>query len=625
MSENIYSTGDMVKITGFSRGKIFRIFEYLKIDVPKIKAGNSYRSIFRDEHLNALQKFVKDTPNIKSVLFKQTSIDKYGVDNPGQSPEVRAKFKQTCLERYGVDSPSKVDAFKQKSKNTCLEKYGVEYSFQSKEMKDKAKVTCLDRYGTPYAMQSDDIKSKVKKTCLERYGVDSFSKTQDFIVKLNETCQAHYGVNFPAQDKGTYDKIRKTCIDRYNGIGFSSEELNDKAVNSLYLNHGVKHNMLDPIVKKKVFSHKGMTSPEKKINSFLENRKFDFIYQYDCNGKCFDFAIFKDSNLSILIEIDGEYNHGLLSDYDGKLVKGYNDALRFYKVPDGVKFIVCDSNNIEKCFSEILRVFNIDYRCWLDEIISSLPESFPFPVYTEMRLRKDFEHLCKYSYNKGQRLGDSTIKQFHKSIWYANRDGFPSPYDAWQNKELLEKCVENRFIYSYSLSSQAIVNGFNVCKLAPKVSVFSASLAKYLIDKYLSQYNVVFDPFSGFSGRLLGTCSTGKKYIGQDVSGLHVLESKAIIDFHQLDAEIYEQDILLDSKKSFECLFTCPPYGNKEHWCDDEAIHSCDEWIDICLSTYECKNYLFVVDNTFKYKNNVVEIIKNDSHFGSNEEYVILI
>ena len=47
--------------------------------------------------------------------------------------------------------------------------------------------------------------------------------------------------------------------------------------------------------------------------------------------------------------------------------------------------------------------------------------------------------------------------------------------------------------------------------------------------------------------------------------------------------------------------------------------------IDICLNNFDCKKYLFVVDDTLKYKQFIVEILENKSHFGSNTEYVILI
>ena len=72
-------------------------------------------------------------------------------------------------------------------------------------------------------------------------------------------------------------------------------------------------------------------------------------------------------------------------------------------------------------------------------------------------------------------------------------------------------------------------------------------------------------------------------------------------------------------------FFTCSPYEDKEIWNENEIIKSCDEWIDLCLKKHKCKKYLFVVDKTEKYKNNIVEIIENKSHIGSNNEYVILI
>ena len=67
------------------------------------------------------------------------------------------------------------------------------------------------------------------------------------------------------------------------------------------------------------------------------------------------------------------------------------------------------------------------------------------------------------------------------------------------------------------------------------------------------------------------------------------------------------------------------PDGGKEHWNanNDEVEKSCDEWIDICLSTYKCKRYLFVVDKTEKYTDKIVETLTAKSHFGKHTEYVI--
>jgi hypothetical protein len=83
---------------------------------------------------------------------------------------------------------------------------------------------------------------------------------------------------------------------------------------------------------------------------------------------------------------------------------------------------------------------------------------------------------------------------------------------------------------------------------------------------------------------------------------------------------------IIDSDGEYECLFTCSPYRNKEEWCDIKTINkSCDGWIDECLSRFKCKKYLFVVDHTEKYKENIVDKISNKSHFSRNNELVLLI
>ena len=168
------------------------------------------------------------------------------------------------------------------------------------------------------------------------------------------------------------------------------------------------------------------------------------------------------------------------------------------------------------------------------------------------------------------------------------------------------------------------LDGFNVCKIAPKVSVFNPMLAKHLIKTYLDEFNEVFDPFSGFSGRMLGCCTLNKKYIGQDINEKHIEESKQIINYLNLNATVKVQDIFVD-RGEYECLFTCPPYSLKEIWNENETNLNCDQWIDECLKHFNCKKYLFVVDDSVKYKDNIIETIENKYHFGNKKEYVVLI
>lgn len=278
----------------------------------------------------------------------------------------------------------------------------------------------------------------------------------------------------------------------------------------------------------------------------------------------------------------------------------------------------------EEFFKKVLPTYDVD----IQKFVNSLPREFPYPEYPNKRLLEDYNHLCTYEYKPNQKLGIYILNQFHKSIWKAHREKLPSPFEAWQDKDLLEKCVRNRFIYCKNLTPHNILTGFSVTKMAPRVSLFHPALGRHLIQKYLNDYQTIFDPFSGFSGRLLSTCSLNKAYIGQDINIDHVEESNQIIDFLQLkNAKVTQQDILADTEKTYDCLFTCPPYGGKEHWniLNDTVEKSCDEWIDVCLSKYKCDKYLFVVDTTEKYKDNIVEIIENKSHLTNSREYVILL
>jgi hypothetical protein len=523
---------------------------------------------------------------------KQVFLDKYGVDNPAKAEKVKQKTKETNIERYGAASAMKTAVTKENLKKSFIDKYGVDNPFRlskNRHLKNhddqlKAEATCLQKYGNEHYFKSDDFKEKSKSTCIKKYGVDHIWKSPEIQERISETNEKKYGGPRP---------------------------------------------LCDPKVNKKSIKSARASSQEKKMMEMLTNRGFYYEYNYPINGKLFDFALFNDKekkSLNTLIEIDGEYWHGLLSDPDFKQVRGETDDERFYKTPSDVKLLVLDAHNIDTCISEIMDNFNCSYSDFINNIINTLPKDFPYPKYEENRMLLDWKHLKEYiNVNRKQFLGTSVIKNFHKSIFTSHVGTNPSPVEAWSNKSLLEKCVRNRFIYSSSLSSQKIADGFNICKIAPKVSVFNPCLAKELIEKYLNDYSSIFDPFSGFSGRMLGTCSLGKKYIGQDINKEHVEESNEIIKFLNLDATVSQKD-LFESSGEYECLFTCPPYNLKETWNNEsQANLSCDEWIDECLKRFKCKKYMFVVDKTEKYKDKIVEEIKNKSHFNENSEYVVLI
>ena len=146
--------------------------------------------------------------------------------------------------------------------------------------------------------------------------------------------------------------------------------------------------------------------------------------------------------------------------------------------------------------------------------------------------------------------------------------------------------------------------------------------------KYIDEPTIV-DPFSWFSGRLLGAYACNKNYFGFDLNPTHVEESNNIIRYLMSDnISVEQRDLFNTSSEVFDsaALFTSPPYSDKECWNGAaDKVLTCDEWIEECLSRYDCSTYLFVVDKTEKFNYNIVDTIENKSHFGTNNEYVVLI
>jgi len=104
-----------------------------------------------------------------------------------------------------------IEIIKEKSKQTSLLRYGVENPMLCKELQEKRKQTNLDRYGVEYVSQSPEIRSKIIDTNLERYGVENISQCQDVKdrvqISYKETCLEKYGVEHVMQDPEMFQKI----------------------------------------------------------------------------------------------------------------------------------------------------------------------------------------------------------------------------------------------------------------------------------------------------------------------------------------------------------------------------------------------------------------------------------
>lgn len=501
---------------------------------------------------------------------------------------VMRKQRATLRAKYGVNNAMQIDGVVDKIKTTNLKKYGENYYTQTPQYKDKAEQTSLKKYGVKHHLQSKSIIQKRIETCLKKYGEGNILASQYGKELTKKTIREKYGVDYVSQ-----------C----------------------------------PEIKRKMTANSRLSKLERRISDLFNNYNIEYIqHHFISNNELsheFDFYLPK---YKILIDADGLYWHSYLDDPDGKRVLTHYDNVRMKLVPEDYMFFLIVEDNEDRHVKEIVRILSeiddniFNYDSYLFNWCRSI--DFPYPEYSKERMLKDYNNLCRYKndkYNRNCRIGESIIKHYHKSIYDCKKNNLPSPKEAWYNDTLLKRIIKNRLIYVNDVDPSKILSGFNISGTAKTISIFNPVLAKYIISKYLNDYNEIFDPFSGFSGRLLGASSLNKRYIGQDINEWAVSESNEIIKFlHLQKASITKRDVL-DGKGQYESLLTCPPYADKEIYNKEKVFKECDEWIDEILKRYKCKRYVFVVDETIKYTQYIKETITNTSHFGTNNEYIIVI
>lgn len=479
-------------------------------------------------------------------------------------------------------------------KETTKEHYGVENISQLESVK-KQKTEKL-------ASQMQDIVAKRKETCLKKYGVDSFMKTQEF--KNSISGDKNPGITKEAQEKRKQTMLEKYGVDnffkrndiikskfkeKYGVINPSQVNATGWPIKSNYLYKGIHFDSSWELI---------YYISQSETGHLVEREPVQFKYSF--NGE----AHFVKPDFRVdgqLVEIKGDF----MIDNEGNWRNVWDNSLTPYYQ---AKQKCLQEHNVQILFSKDLK---------------------PHKDYVVNKYSSDFVNLFKtkleFPYPELKNDDMSIIRYFHKSIWSAHKEGALSPLEAWNDKDLILKAALNRLKYKRSCKPENILDAFTIAKIAPKVSLFKVTLMQRIIQNFAQDSSLIVDPFSGFSGRMLGAVKCGKEYIGRDISEEHIKESKEIAEYKNINVTLETEDILNAPIREYNnaALVTCPPYDNKEIWGKETEFKSCDDWIDICLEKYRCNNYVFVVDETTKYKNFIVDTIENRSHFGTNYEYVV--
>jgi hypothetical protein len=227
---------------------------------------------------------------------KATCVEKWGVENPMQSDEVKNKLKISLLKTYGVEHYSKTEDFKKKYKETCQKNLGVDNIFQSENGKNKIKSTYLEKWGKEYPQQIEEIKEKTTQSFLDKFGVERYSQTSEFKVKVRETSQKNWGVDNFSQTPDFFEKTKQTSQKNW-GVDHYSKT--DEFKNRVRKCKNIR-NFLDIDL--------GQSNMELEMQEFLNSLSISYIRKDRTvlNGKELDIYL-PDYNLAI--EMNGVYWH----------------------------------------------------------------------------------------------------------------------------------------------------------------------------------------------------------------------------------------------------------------------------------------------------------------------------
>lgn len=480
------------------------------------------------------------------------------------------KRKKTYIEHFGVDNPAKVKEFQEKAKKTCLERYGTEYYNQTEESKARFVSTMQAKYGVDYPMQSQELKEKHQQSCLDKYG----HKTPLTLPQVRSASLEYHS------DPENIKNLAKKRSDSYSkNIASDGTKLDSKYEIEVH---------------------------EFCLRNNLEvERQIPISYIYD--GK--EHTTFIDFRINgILFECKG-----------GHLLQGVYDGAE-YLVPIDVKIDIYKKNNV---------IVITD---------STAKSVFGKPNSTESNGLK-YQNKCPdpligVDLELFGTHPKFPFKEDRPELFYKVKvDGQQSSYDAFYDESIRWKMIVNRINYSGGfIDSGQIITALNVTRTCKQPSWFSKSFAKRILKKYATQ-SVIVDPFAGWGTRCTASAELKLEYVGGDFNEQLVLwhNSKGRENIQFKDAREFKYD--------YPCtVFICPPYSdpktgrcfedyNFEGFDDSaKALSQCD-WLKIVMNNVpNASEYIMVckiVDAGFEQY--IVETKSNKSHFGTNNEYVLVV
>jgi len=190
--------------------------------------------------------------------------------------------KNTCIDKYGVDNPKKSKEIKDKEQYKIKEKWDGKHYMHNNDVKAKFNSTMDDRYGVKWAQQSNLISKK---------SISTFSHNTDRedIIRTRANSNKDKSLD---EKKLIDEKKKKTLEENWGSISLFNDYRNEKIKESSMKKWGVDHHFkANTIAKKRIDSYnntqmKSLIDSLPKEVSFISkkqnNNNTDTVFKLVC-------------------------------------------------------------------------------------------------------------------------------------------------------------------------------------------------------------------------------------------------------------------------------------------------------------------------------------------------------
>lgn len=214
----------------------------------------------------------------------------------------------------------------------------------------------------------------------------------------------------------------------------------------------------------------------------------------------------------------------------------------------------------------------LEQKQWVEDVYKILSNiEFPFPQHSEQRWEDELRRLSALVIGlKENRIepwspvGCGACNPFFPNRFKASAGRSESAFEAWHKADKLRYAIRFQFKVGDPVLPHRVLRAVTMQHRTP--SIFRPSVAKFIYQHFCPAGGKVWDPCSGYGGRLLGAYSAGVQYVGTDV------EADTVEGNVKLSARLgYNAEIHCVPAEDFippkvDLVFTSPPYFDRERY-----------------------------------------------------------